>query len=174
MAIQLRPPIQWFRWIVSNTKRLLVLVVGTALVGAGLAMLILPGPGILISVVGLAVLATEFAWAERALDRSKAKAIGASNSMAASTSSRIAFGASAVGLIVGGAIAAALSSKYRVIGISALLAGVTAAAVLLPQTRRWLNAHMQPTRSESELTGQSVTKTSSSAPTRDLKVEELQ
>ena len=37
--------------------------------GAGLAMLVLPGPGLVVTALGLAMLALEFAWAERALGR---------------------------------------------------------------------------------------------------------
>ena len=48
--------------------RIGVAVVGTAIVVAGLALVPLPGPGWLIVFVGLGVLATEFAWAERLLD----------------------------------------------------------------------------------------------------------
>jgi uncharacterized protein (TIGR02611 family) len=36
---------------------------------AGLAMIPLPGPGLLVTAVGLAILALEFAWAERLLER---------------------------------------------------------------------------------------------------------
>lgn len=36
---------------------------------AGLAMLVLPGPGLLVSAIGLAMLALEFHWAERLLGR---------------------------------------------------------------------------------------------------------
>lgn len=58
-------------FILRSTKRIVVLVVGLALVAGGLVMLVLPGPGILVVVAGLAVLATEFAWAEAVLDRAK-------------------------------------------------------------------------------------------------------
>ena len=44
-----------------------VTVVGGALLLAGIAALVLPGPGILLCVVGLAALATEYAWAQRGL-----------------------------------------------------------------------------------------------------------
>lgn len=50
------------RWIV-------VAVVGGALVLAGLAMLVLPGPGLVVLFAGVAVLAVEFAWAEVLLTR---------------------------------------------------------------------------------------------------------
>lgn len=45
------------RWVVVAT-------VGLSLVAAGIAMLVLPGPGIATIIAGLAILATEFAWAE--------------------------------------------------------------------------------------------------------------
>ena len=54
--------------------RSLVLVVGIALVGAGVALLVLPGPGILVVLAGLAVLASEFPWARRALHWVRARA----------------------------------------------------------------------------------------------------
>jgi len=60
--------------ILRNGKRIAVFVVGVVLVVAGLAMLVLPGPGLLLIVAGLAVLATEFVWAERLLDKAKKQA----------------------------------------------------------------------------------------------------
>jgi uncharacterized protein (TIGR02611 family) len=53
------------------TYRVVVFVVGGLIVLAGLAMLVLPGPGWLVIILGVAVLATEFAWAERLLARVK-------------------------------------------------------------------------------------------------------
>lgn len=41
-----------------------VATVGGTLIVAGIVMLVLPGPGIAFIVLGLAVLATEFVWAE--------------------------------------------------------------------------------------------------------------
>ena len=49
-----------------------VAVVGGTVVLAGIAMLVLPGPGIVTILAGLALLATEFVWARRWLDRAKA------------------------------------------------------------------------------------------------------
>ena len=43
-------------------------VAGFAVVLGGIALLVLPGPGLLVIAIGLAMLALEFAWAERALD----------------------------------------------------------------------------------------------------------
>lgn len=45
-----------------------VLVLGTVLVVAGIAMLVLPGPGWAAIILGLVVLASEYAWANRLLE----------------------------------------------------------------------------------------------------------
>ena len=55
-------------------KRFAVTIVGVALLVLGLAMMVLPGPGILVIVAGLAVLATEYVWARRLLVRAKSEA----------------------------------------------------------------------------------------------------
>jgi uncharacterized protein (TIGR02611 family) len=51
-----------------------ITVFGGVLVLAGLAMLVLPGPGLLVIIAGLAVLATEFVWARSILERTKVTA----------------------------------------------------------------------------------------------------
>ena len=51
--------------------RVAKIVAGFALLIAGAAMVVLPGPGWLTIAAGLAVLAGEFPWARRALDRLK-------------------------------------------------------------------------------------------------------
>jgi uncharacterized protein (TIGR02611 family) len=53
----------------SRLYRLVFAVAGFTVLLAGLAMLVLPGPGLLVIVIGLAILALEFAWAERMLER---------------------------------------------------------------------------------------------------------
>lgn len=56
--------------------RIAVGVVGTAIALGGLALIPLPGPGWLIVFAGLALLATEFAWAGRVLDFAREKVRG--------------------------------------------------------------------------------------------------
>ena len=133
-------PSDWLRWFGRTTKRLLVLALGVAIVGAGLAMLVLPGPGVLIIIVGLAVLATEFMWAERALDRATSEAATAANRVAASRRGRLALMASGLGMITGGALVAATVDSYRVIGISLAAAGLIGLGTLLPSVQRWLES----------------------------------
>lgn len=65
--------------IVRTEKRRFVVVAGLTLYGAGLVMLVLPGPGILIVFLGLLVLVTEYGWADRAVERIRRRAVDASS-----------------------------------------------------------------------------------------------
>jgi uncharacterized protein (TIGR02611 family) len=44
-----------------------ITVAGVGIMAAGVAMLVLPGPGLAVILLGLAVLASEYAWAARLL-----------------------------------------------------------------------------------------------------------
>ena len=52
-------------------RRIVVGVIGATLLVVGVAMLVLPGPAVVVIPAGLAVLAVEFEWARRALRRAK-------------------------------------------------------------------------------------------------------
>ena len=58
----------------DKAKRLVRIVVGFTLLALGAVALVLPGPGWLTIALGLALLASEFVWARRLLDRVKAGA----------------------------------------------------------------------------------------------------
>jgi uncharacterized protein (TIGR02611 family) len=62
-------------WVGRSARRVAVAVVGATLVVVGLGLLVLPGPGIVVVLAGLAVLGTEFAWAKRALSLTREKAV---------------------------------------------------------------------------------------------------
>ncbi|MGY1623970.1 PGPGW domain-containing protein [Geodermatophilus sp. SYSU D00965] len=55
-------------------KTAVVAVLGGVLTLAGIALLVLPGPGFVLVAAGLAVLATRFSWAQKPLDYAKDKA----------------------------------------------------------------------------------------------------
>ena len=55
-------------------RRALVLVFGTLVLLVGIAMIVLPGPAIVVIPLGLAILATEFLWARRLLLSARLKA----------------------------------------------------------------------------------------------------
>lgn len=83
-------------------KRSIITVVGLLIVLGGIALMVLPGPGILLVVVGLAVLATEYAWAQNLLGTAKEKAVKAQEEAVASpwrTAATVLF---AVGMIAVG------------------------------------------------------------------------
>lgn len=67
------------RFMMRNGKRIAVTLAGLVLLAAGLAMMVLPGPGVLVILAGLAVLATEYVWAQRMLNYTKEKAEQAKN-----------------------------------------------------------------------------------------------
>jgi uncharacterized protein (TIGR02611 family) len=52
--------------IYASARRIGVLIGGSVLLVAGLAMLVLPGPGVAAIIAGLALLGTQFEWARRA------------------------------------------------------------------------------------------------------------
>jgi uncharacterized protein (TIGR02611 family) len=62
------------RFILRNGRRVGVSVLGFALVAVGIVLLVFPGPGLLLIVAGLAVLASEYVWAQRALNFARRKA----------------------------------------------------------------------------------------------------
>lgn len=57
----------------SATTKLVVTLVGSAVLTAGLVMMVTPGPGLLGIVAGLAILATEWDWADRWLTTARRK-----------------------------------------------------------------------------------------------------
>jgi hypothetical protein len=59
------------RFVLRSTKRIAVSIVGGVFVLGGLAMLVLPGPGIVVIAIGFAILGTEYVWAAVALEHTK-------------------------------------------------------------------------------------------------------
>ena len=57
----------------KRVKRLVVIVIGFTMLAAGMAMIVLPGPAFVFIPAGLAVLATEFLWARKLLQKVKEK-----------------------------------------------------------------------------------------------------
>lgn len=57
----------------SHARKVGVALVGFPLLILGLILIPLPGPGLLVSALGLAVLSLEFEWAERHLNTVKRK-----------------------------------------------------------------------------------------------------
>ena len=88
--------------------RILFAVAGVIVTLAGVAMLVTPGPAFVIIPIGLAMLALEFAWAERALDHALEKADVAQRKAAQTTRAQRLLAAAAIALGIGAFIAAAI------------------------------------------------------------------
>jgi uncharacterized protein (TIGR02611 family) len=79
------PSIVWVkavgRFIGRNGKRVGITIAGFAVMLAGVALLVLPGPGWLLIFLGLGILSTEYVWARRLLMKAKEKAEQAKNAV---------------------------------------------------------------------------------------------
>lgn len=68
---------RWFKpgqshnLLIRTSWKLIVFVVGATFALVGLALLVLPGPGIPVLILGLAILASEFAWARFLLQEAR-------------------------------------------------------------------------------------------------------
>ena len=56
---------------IEQVRRVFRIVAGFTLLAVGVVMLITPGPGWLVILLGLSLLAAEFIWARRLMDRMK-------------------------------------------------------------------------------------------------------
>jgi tellurite resistance protein TerC len=57
----------------KQAKKLIVIVVGFTVLFIGVVMILLPGPAFIVIPLGLGILATEFLWARRLLNKLKEK-----------------------------------------------------------------------------------------------------
>ena len=55
----------------ANARKLVVSIIGATIILIGVPLLVLPGPGTVVIVLGLALLGTEFLWARRLMKRVK-------------------------------------------------------------------------------------------------------
>lgn len=58
--------------LLRSLWKLIVAIIGGTVLLIGVALIVLPGPAFIVIPIGLAILATEFAWAGNALARAKA------------------------------------------------------------------------------------------------------
>lgn len=55
----------------KQLKRILIAIIGGTIVVIGLFMIVLPGPAFIVIPLGLSILATEFIWAKKMIERFK-------------------------------------------------------------------------------------------------------
>jgi len=63
----------WFRKVpnLRVAKRIVVAVIGGTVTLIGIALIVLPGPAFIVIPIGLSILATEFLWAKRWLQKAR-------------------------------------------------------------------------------------------------------
>jgi uncharacterized protein (TIGR02611 family) len=61
-----------FKAVAAPVRKLIVGIIGGTVLLIGVALIVLPGPAFIVIPIGLAILATEFAWARRAVTKAKA------------------------------------------------------------------------------------------------------
>ena len=128
-------------------------VLGWTLVVLGLALLVLPGPGMLALVAGVALLAPHYAWARRILDPLHDRAVEAAK-RGVSTRSRVLVGAASVLWLLGVGLAWLLAPPIpefsgwgwdigprlpggRAAGIGMIASGLAGGALLAYSVMRW-------------------------------------
>ncbi|MDP2712404.1 MAG: PGPGW domain-containing protein [Solirubrobacteraceae bacterium] len=92
----------------SFLVRVLYTIVGFTVLLVGLAMVVLPGPALIVIPIGLALLSLEFAWAEGMLERALEHAERAKHTARRTTTRQRVLIALAVALAIGGLIAWAI------------------------------------------------------------------
>jgi hypothetical protein len=58
-------------WTLRKLKLAIIATIGFSIVGIGIAMIVLPGPAVIVIPIGLGILATEFVWAKNLLKHAK-------------------------------------------------------------------------------------------------------
>jgi hypothetical protein len=61
-----------FKVVAAPLRKLIIALIGGTVLLIGVALIVLPGPAFIVIPIGLAILATEFAWAQRAVSRARA------------------------------------------------------------------------------------------------------
>jgi uncharacterized protein (TIGR02611 family) len=99
----------------GRVYRILFVLTGAIITLAGVALLVLPGPALVVIPIGLAMLAMEFAWAENALEKALEQAERASESAKeASRGQKIAAGV-AITLGIGAIVAWAIVGDIPIV-----------------------------------------------------------
>lgn len=122
-----------------SLKRVLVAITGAVLLAVGVVLLVLPGPGLLLVLAGLLILASEFPAVERYVEPVRTRAMqGAEQSVA--TPLRIAGSATVGALLIAAGVVWGLVDWLPLhgwsTGSSLMLSGVVVFALLIWSYRR--------------------------------------
>ncbi|MEJ2863619.1 PGPGW domain-containing protein [Actinomycetospora flava] len=135
-------PVTWLR-------RVAMTVLGVLLVAVGVLLLVLPGPGLLLVLAGLVVLANEYPWARRWTEPVRRQAIAAARASVA-TRPRMAWTAMVgVALVVSGVVWSTVESLPFggvATGSGLILSGLILLGLLVYSVRQFGSAKQAPRR----------------------------
>ena len=126
----------------KHLRKTLLTVLGWVLVLAGVAALVLPGPGLLLLLAGLVVLSQEYEWAERRVEPVKEKAFEVAKA-GVSTVPRIVMSALGALCVIAAGVVWWMTTwrsprSVRSVRSSRSAAGRPAAGSCSPDSSRWV------------------------------------
>jgi uncharacterized protein (TIGR02611 family) len=142
----------------ATVKRIVLETLGWLLVIGGVAALVLPGPGLLGIFAGLALLSQQYEWAERRLAPVKKKALEAAEDSVRTWPRIVASASAALVLVAAGVLWCLrpsapgwwpLAERWWLsggwgVGITQILSGLVALAMIVYSYRRFRNATAAP------------------------------
>jgi hypothetical protein len=115
-------------------------VSGFAITGVGIALLILPGPGLLLVLAGLVILSSEYRWANRLVAPVRTQAMAAAEASVQSAwrvAGSVAAGAALLAAGVAWIVVPALPFGGVATGVSLIVSGFLLLGLLAYSWRRW-------------------------------------
>jgi uncharacterized protein (TIGR02611 family) len=92
----------------GRVYRALWITAGITVVAAGLAMVVFPGPAVVVIPIGLAMLSLEFCWAQRLLDRALEGGLDAKDAVKDASTKQKAIGGTGIALALAAIAAVAV------------------------------------------------------------------
>lgn len=126
--------------MLRQVKRGAVTVAGFGIIVLGGVFLFLPGPGLLIIVAGLAVLATEYVWARNALDVARTKAEAAAAASVKTPLRTLGTVLTGLGMVAVGAVLGTTDLLPFSGALSGGLVGLSGVVVVTTTYLQWRNA----------------------------------
>ncbi len=128
-----------FRASARLIRRIAISVVGLAVLGLGIAMLALPGPGVLVLALGFFILSLEYEWARRAFETAREKAAdladqAVSNRWSTALSILASLALIATGIVWGAVSSVPFSSWWT--GGSLIFGGLVALVTIIVSLRQ--------------------------------------
>jgi TRAP-type C4-dicarboxylate transport system permease small subunit len=132
---------------VRFVRRVLVTVAGVVVLGFGIALLVLPGPGVLVIALGFLILSLEYEWARRRYESARQTAVALADQAVGRPWSTVLSIAASLALICAGIVWGAASevpfSSWRT-GGSVIFGGLAALITIIVSIRQARRGDTRP------------------------------